>query len=486
MEILCTRPTCPRPENHFPDLNNRNTLTTVQQKFCVACGMPLIVSGRYLPERLLGKGGFGAAFLARDRYTPTMRPCVVKLFQPAGDLSPDQLEIAQALFQREATVLEDLGNRHPQIPDLYAFFPLIVPAQQPGEQEEYFYLVQEFIDGEDFEQILEREGALPSAEVIELLVSMLKVLDFVHSNGSIHRDIKPSNIMRDRSGKLYLLDFGAVKQVTAAQSPPSGKSTGIYSVGFAPPEQIAGGEVYPSTDLYSLAVTCISLLTGKDAGNLYSSYSHEWTWKPHAKVNPEIAAVLDRMLLPIPKQRYASAPEVLEALKWAVQGASSPQGATPPGKSTTLQPPQPPQPPPVPPVAVPPPPIARQPQASIASLSLAEFFGGAAFLGAEAGLLAIALVSLLGTTWLGSGAWLLLVLGLLLLQVRRVIERVDLVIIAGLTLALVLLFPPLQSVVAAAASPRMVVVAVAILAGLAAVSIATLFRLIYRVLSTLM
>lgn len=335
MEIVCTRPTCPRPANHFADLENRGTLTTVQQKFCTACGMPLILSGRYLPEKLLGQGGFGAAYLARDRYTPNLRSCVVKLFQPSGDLSPDQMELAQSLFQREAAVLEEIGNKHPQIPDLYAFFPLIVPSLKAGKQEEYFYLVQEFIDGEDLEQVLTRNGPLTASEVIEVLVSMLKVLNFVHENGTIHRDIKPSNIMRDRDGKLYLLDFGAVKQVTTGQGQPKGKSTGIYSIGFAPPEQMAGGEVYPSTDLYALAVTCISLLTGKDAGELYDSYNNSWAWRAHAQVNPAIADVLDRMLRPSPHQRYETAKDVLAALRQAAAGSAT---ATPPAQRPPRQP----------------------------------------------------------------------------------------------------------------------------------------------------
>ncbi|MBE7383181.1 MAG: protein kinase [Leptolyngbya sp. SIO1E4] len=518
MEIVCTRPNCPRPENQFADLDNRGTLTTVHQKYCTACGMPLILSGRYLPEKLLGKGGFGAAFLARDRYTPAMRQCVVKLFQPAGDLSPDQMQLAQSLFQREAMVLEDLGNRHPQIPDLYAFFPLIVSGQKSGTQEEYFYLVQEFIDGEDLEQTLARRGALPSSEVTEILVSMLKVLDFVHTNGTIHRDIKPSNIMRHRNGTLYLLDFGAVKQATSAQGSSSNKSTGIYSIGFAPPEQMAGGTVYPSTDLYALAVTCITLLTGKEVSTLYDSYTNQWAWHPHAQMNPAIAAVLDRMLLPTPNQRYANAEEILTALRLATAGKgstaipSSTAARTSPGQTTgqttasgaplsttALQSPQPvpsnpaagagtavssgaqiPHPNPAQP------PLAR-PQASPPdpAIPLWEFLGGAAFTGVQGGLLAIALLSLLGTTWLGSGTWLLLVGGLLLLQVRRVIERFDLIIIAGITLAVILLLPALRDIVASP-SPRVAVVMLAIMAGLAAVAIGTLFRLIYRVLSTLM
>lgn len=517
MEIVCTRPTCTRPVNHFADLENRGTLTTVQQKFCTACGMPLILSGRYLPEKLLGRGGFGAAYLARDRYTPNLRSCVVKLFQPSGDLSPDQMELAQTLFQREAAVLEDIGNKHPQIPDLYAFFPLIVPSLKPGKQEEYFYLVQEFIDGEDLEHVLKREGPFSASDVIEVLVSMLKVLNFVHENGTIHRDIKPSNIMRHRDGTLYLLDFGAVKQVTTAQGKTTGRSTGIYSIGFAPPEQMAGGEVYPSTDLYALAVTCITLLTGKEAGELYDSYNNSWAWRTHAQINPAIADVIDRMLLPSPNQRYATAKDVLAALRAAVaqqstgiptataapgmptsSGATAPPTAMQPptgsGGAPTTSPPQPQSPGLAPPPRVPKPVKAASqapasPPSSPAgqtSFSLFEFLGGAAFTGFEGGLLAIALGSLLGTTLLGSGAWLLLLAILLLLQARRVIERFDLVIIAAVTLGVVLLFPPLQTILTATASPRTTIVVLAIMAGLAAVAIGTLFRLIYRLLTMFM
>ncbi|MEO1592427.1 MAG: 4-Cys prefix domain-containing protein, partial [Cyanobacteria bacterium J06632_22] len=195
MQLYCTRPNCTKPINPFPQLSSA-TIQTAQQKYCTTCGMPLILCGRYLPEKLLGQGGFGAAFYARDRFTPTQRACVVKLFQPSSQLSSQQLQVAQGLFEREAAVLEKLGNQHPQIPDLYAFFPLVVPGQQPGSTTEFFYLVQEFIEGEDLEQRLEREGPLPEAEVKAIVMDTLKILNFVHENGAIHRDIKPSNLMQ--------------------------------------------------------------------------------------------------------------------------------------------------------------------------------------------------------------------------------------------------------------------------------------------------
>ncbi len=83
--------------------------------------------------------------------------------------------------------------------------------------------------------------------------------------------------MRNKDGLLYLLDFGAVKQV-AVGGGNNKKSTGVYSMGFAPPEQMSGSQVYPSTDIYALAVTCITLLTGKPAEDLYDSFNNRWTW----------------------------------------------------------------------------------------------------------------------------------------------------------------------------------------------------------------
>ena len=142
-----------------------------------------------------------------------MRQCVVKQFLPAGDLSPTQLQLAQDLFEREAVVLEEIGSQHDQIPDLFAFFPVIVPGLQANQPHQFFYLVQEYIDGENLEEELGSKGEFSETEILFLMRSMLPVLQFVHDKNIIHRDIKPSNIMRHRNGKLFLLDFGAVKQV---------------------------------------------------------------------------------------------------------------------------------------------------------------------------------------------------------------------------------------------------------------------------------
>lgn len=481
MEILCTRPGCPRPLNYFADLDDSATLKTVQQKYCMACGMPLILSGRYLPVKLLGQGGFGAAFLARDRYTPAMRRCAVKLLQPGGDLSPQQLQIAQNLFEREAVVLEELGNQHPQIPDLLAFFPLEVPSLQPGSQDQFFYLVQEFIDGQNLEQELAQKSQFSEADVFEVLQEMLKVLQFVHEHGSIHRDIKPANIMRDRNGRLYLLDFGAVKQVTlGAGGGARGASTGIYSMGFAPPEQMSGSTVFPSTDLYALAVTCITLLTGKPTLDLFDSYSNQWNWRTYVRVSDRLAKVLDRMLLATPSQRFQSAEEVLAALTSKQRPPAPPVNPLPLSSLPTLvtAPPSAPPPPPAPPAAPPPP--TSPPPIGYSRLSPAlELLAGAAFTGVEGALLGVASVSLLGASGISYLIWLGIMGGLVFAQYRRLIESKDLPVIAGITLAIVL-FSPLRG----GFSLDFVLVA-AVLAGLSAIAVTALFNLIYKLLSNI-
>lgn len=446
MEVYCTRPGCPRPLNHFADLDRSDTLRTVEQKYCICCGMPLILQGRYLPLRLLGKGGFGAAFLARDRYTPGLRQCVVKQFQPAAEMSATQLATAQMLFEREATALEQLGDRHDQIPDLLAFFELFVSSWQPHQQERFFYLVQEFIDGETLEEELAVKGKFSPAEILEMLQAILPVLQFVHQQGSIHRDIKPSNIIRHRNGKFYLLDFGAVKQVASGVGNKTSGSTGIYSMGFAPPEQVAGEEVYPSTDLYALAVTAIALLTGKKPTEMFDLNRSQWNWRSHVQVSDALANVLNKMLSLVPAGRYQSALEVMAALK--LPHASS---------------------------LPPPPQLVRQ------NFSILEILAHAAFSGFEGSLIAIAFYSLLPQPTISLGIAALILGCLIFAQFRCWIEKEDLLIIASISLIIIFLIPGLR-----AGLTISVVTVLATAAGLCAIALTALFKLIYKLLAQIL
>lgn len=475
MEILCTRPGCSHPHNNFSDLDDPSKLKTVQQKYCTSCGMPLILAGRYLPSKLLGKGGFGAAFLAQDRFTPTMRLCVVKQFQPEGNLNAQALAIAQDLFEREAVILEDLGSKHPQIPQLYAFFPLVVSNQMTKEGEQFFYLVQELIDGEDLETELKRKGIFKESEIIEVLHEILLVLQFIHDNNCIHRDIKPSNIMRDKQGRLYLLDFGAVKQVTATAGNPQKRSTGIYSMGFAPPEQMQGAAVYPATDLYALATTCLNLLTGKSPEELYDSYNNCWNWRTQVtNISDGLANILDRLLLPSPRERYQSASEVLQALHSSQsQGISS-------GTKTSIQTPSNPSkssvpsPPPQPSSS----PISHGATKTFSSVDLLIYSG---FTGFEGAILILGLKNFLAAPGIIIGC--MIMGGLLYLQYRQILDKKDLLIIGIITvvsliITLVFGFLGFNSV-------SFLLIA-GLVAGAGLIAVTSLFKLIYQLLSSVL
>jgi serine/threonine-protein kinase len=413
--------------------------------------------------KLLGRGGFGAAFLACDRYTPGMRQCVVKQFQPAGNLSETQLKLAQDLFEREAIVLEEIGTQHEQIPDLFAYFPVIVSSfSQPGQQDQFFYLVQEYIDGQNLEEELNHKGQFSEQEVLNVLQNVLKILQFVHNKGIIHRDIKPSNIMRHRNGKLYLLDFGAVKQV--ANTPPGGvgSSTGIFSLGFAPPEQMSGGQVFPSTDLYALGVTAVMLLTGeKDVTKLFDVYSNQWKWQERVSVSPLVANTLDRMLLPAANQRFQSAQEVLEALNLNVQ----------PVIPTQINPRQPTQ------IKSQPQPTPTQPAQQI-PLSTLELLMGAGFSGFEGGLIAIALYSVLRSPNITFVACAVILAILIFGQKQRWIEKTEMLVLAAATWGVIFFFPVLR---AGLSIEQVIILSVA--AGLVAIAVTALFRLIYKLLT---
>lgn len=200
----------------------------------------ILLNNRYQIIRALGKGGFGETFLAEDTYLPSRRICVVKRLQPVTN-NPKAYNVIQQRFYREAAILEQLGEGNEQIPKLYAYFA----------EGEYFYLVQEWVEGLTLSQKLQHQhqGVLSESFVTQLLVSLLPVLDYIHKHGIIHRDIKPSNIIwRQKDSKPVLIDFGIAKEVmnTAVNEDGEARSIIVGTQGFMPPEQAAGQPVYSS------------------------------------------------------------------------------------------------------------------------------------------------------------------------------------------------------------------------------------------------
>lgn len=267
------------------------------------------MSDRYRATRLIGSGGFGRTFLAVDEHIPSQPFCVIKQFFPKN-LSAPLLEKATELFRQEAMRLDELGQ-HPQIPKLLAHF-----TQAP-----YQYLVQSFIDGQDLSQELAVKGAFSEDKIRELLNSLLPLLQFIHDRRVIHRDIKPANIIRrSGDGQLVLVDFGASKFTSATTLHHTG--TIIGSAEYTAPEQVGGKAVFAS-DLYSLGVTCIHLLTHVPPFDLYSFADGAWFWQDclPEPISDQLAHVLNRMLEPATNQRYPSAAIALKALNTSPQVA---------------------------------------------------------------------------------------------------------------------------------------------------------------------
>ncbi len=192
------------------------------------------------------------------------------------------------------------------------------------------YLVQEYIEGQNLEQELKSQGVFNEAKIKALLTDILPVLDFVHSQGVVHRDIKPENIIRRNSDKkAVLVDFGASKVVTPLNRSVTG--TVIGSAEYVAPEQ-ANGKANNPSDLYSLGVTCIYLLTQVSPFDLFDTSDHEWVWRQflvNNNVRDDLGRILDKMIEFGTRKRYQSAREVLQDLTGQSPATSIQSPATP-------------------------------------------------------------------------------------------------------------------------------------------------------------
>lgn len=291
--LHCLNPTCTHPQN----LDGRET--------CHNCGQPLIgiLRHRYHIIKPLGQGGFGITYLAEDleRFNET---CVVKQLTYQSPYNLASQHKVQDLFTQEAQQLFQLGT-HPQIPNLLAYF------HEAGHQ----YLVQEFIEGPNLQQELQRNGVYSESKLRHFLNSILPVLDYIHTQGVIHRDLKPHNIMyRPADDRYFLIDFG----VTKADNTQNLSGTILGSEGYAAFEQLKYGQAYPASDLYSLGVSCFYFLTGHDPRALQLQLGYSWTqiWQQRLSqsLSPELISVLNTLLQVKLENRYPSVAEVLKDL----------------------------------------------------------------------------------------------------------------------------------------------------------------------------
>ncbi|MEH2067264.1 MAG: serine/threonine-protein kinase [Nostoc sp.] len=265
----------------------------------------MLLQGRYRLIKRIGKGGLGKTFLAVDEGQFPPIPCVVQ----------ELLCETSKSFEQKVQQRQELG-KHPQIPALLSYF----------QQEQYFYLVQEFIAGTNLAQVVEEEGVFNETQVWQILADLLPVLQFISDRHIIHRNIKPENIIRrispnpEGEANLVIVDFSAAKIITEIDYLTNENSIG--SPEYAAPEQTTGKAVFAS-DLYSLGVTCIYLLTHICPFDLFDIANNCWVWRDYLtnKGNKQqdtkhlcLGKILDQLLQNIVSQRFQSANEVIEAM----------------------------------------------------------------------------------------------------------------------------------------------------------------------------
>ncbi|HIK10515.1 MAG TPA: serine/threonine protein kinase [Oscillatoriaceae cyanobacterium M33_DOE_052] len=284
----CLNPNCQNPHNS--DL----------AETCKSCGSELLLKNRYRPLHPLGGGAPGGSFLAVDEDKPSKPLCVINSSPTASNTTGSHF----GSFSAFASGLDELGE-HPQIPNLLASF----------EEADRYYLVQEYIEGKNLAQELAANGTFTEVKIRKLLQDLLPVLQFLSGSDAIHRDIKPSNIIRPvDGGSLALVDFISAELHTSRTRVKPGIVKG--SAEYAAPEQTQGSAVFAS-DIYSLGVTCLHLLTGLSPFELFDVQSDSWVWSDYLQkpVSDRLTTILNKMVERDPKRRYTIAADILKDLK---------------------------------------------------------------------------------------------------------------------------------------------------------------------------
>jgi len=257
---------------------------------------------RFEIRRRLGTGGFGNVYLAWD---PLIRRKVA--LKTCDTEDPPVRE----RFAREARLAGGLD--HPNIVRIYDF----------RDDERPWFLVQEFLDGEDLSQRVARRSPMSLDEKLRLLEEIADALAFAHGRGVVHRDVKPANIRVLSDGRVKILDFGIARSLDDAPS-TTRPGTTIGSLGYLPPEQIEGGPVDPRSDLFALGIVAYELLAGhrpfdgSGIGELFLRILHDDP-EPLTSFLPDVPPALDGLVLEClakePAQRPASADDVRARLE---------------------------------------------------------------------------------------------------------------------------------------------------------------------------
>ncbi len=273
-----------------------------------AAGAPIepgdVVADRYEILALLGEGGMGAVFKARDRELD--RLVALKVVHP--EMSRDPAVLAR--FKQELILARKITHKN------------VIRIHDLGEAHGTKFITMDFIEGDDLATILEQQHKMRPKEAVEIIEQVAYALQAAHAEGVVHRDLKPQNIMRDRQGRILVMDFGLARSSDSTQMTQSGALVG--TIEFMSPEQGMGKKVDGRSDLYSLGLIFYQLLTGELPFKAESSLAslvkrtREAAPSPSAS-DPALPRALCRIILKCletdPTQRYQNASEVLADLE---------------------------------------------------------------------------------------------------------------------------------------------------------------------------
>jgi serine/threonine-protein kinase len=296
-------------------------------RYCQHCGLDVILNndgpgdGReYVIERVIKEGGMGAVYMAVRRPSDGNLYAVKEMLDRFND--PKERTEALDRFNAEAELLK--GLKHPRIPRIYSHFA------DTGRH----YLVMDFVEGGDLEDVLQRDGALPEKQVLEYADQICDVLSYLHGQRPqvIFRDMKPSNVMIDRkNGGIKLVDFGIAKVLKVAE-----RGTQIGTPGYAPPEQYQG-IASPASDIYALGATLHHMLTGRDPRD-EKPFDYPLARDLNPNVSRRTSDAIQKALQMKPEDRWGSVAEFRAQLR-PLAGSQPFQARV--SQPTTVLPPQP-------------------------------------------------------------------------------------------------------------------------------------------------
>jgi eukaryotic-like serine/threonine-protein kinase len=250
--------------------------------------------GRYVIKQILGEGGMGAALLATDKRLDNKLVVIKELISDNTD--PEKFKEDERNFKQEVVTLAHLD--HPLIPNVMDNF----------EEGSRYFMVQEYVEGENLEDRMDRlNQPMKEREVLLIASEVLDILDYLSQQTPpiVHRDIKPANIIISTKDKrAHLVDFG-IARADVARNVRRKQTSALGTPGYAPPEQYQGN-ADPRSDLYALGATMHHLLTNRDPRN-YPPFTYVPVRTLNAQLSPEVERVVARAVNNDVTQRYQSA-----------------------------------------------------------------------------------------------------------------------------------------------------------------------------------